>query len=299
MGSIFGFRVELSSDIPDEDRNLDAPRGLHVLVMEENATTRDAIESMLSGNRVEALSSGLAARRTLLESAHDPFDLVVLDVRHATEFGLGAGEMIPFPPVPLVLLTPVSQLGKEGEFAWSGRCSSVARPVKARDLLWCIADVLGQQIPLEVGQSFTSRGGRNDLYLVGHDNEPVPGHSLVGLRVLVAEDHPVNQRITTRFLEKLGMEWELAENGEIAFELFRASRFDVVLMDVQMPVIDGLEATRIIRTYETTAGGLVVAVAVLPFYNWFTTRIGAFVNEIETATNFLFETLDEMGQKAR
>ncbi len=61
----------------------------------------------------------------------------------------------------------------------------------------------------------------------------------------------------------------------------------------------GAVAEGISQALITTAGGLVVAVAVLPFYNWFTTRIGAFVNEIETATNFLFETLDEMGQKAR
>ncbi len=62
----------------------------------------------------------------------------------------------------------------------------------------------------------------------------------------------------------------------------------------------GAVAEGISQALITTAGGLVVAVAVLPFYNWFTTRIGAFVNEIETATNFLFETLDEMGhEKAR
>jgi CheY-like chemotaxis protein len=77
----------------------------------------------------------------------------------------------------------------------------------------------------------------------------------------VAEDHPVNQRITTRFLEKLGLEYELAGNGQEALEAFKKRHFDLVLMDVQMPVMDGLEATLAIRKLEGLRGTHVPIVA--------------------------------------
>jgi CheY-like chemotaxis protein len=67
------------------------------------------------------------------------------------------------------------------------------------------------------------------------------------LRVLVVEDHPVNQKIAIGLLTKLGIHADLAENGEAAVDMTRVGRYDVVLMDMQMPVLDGVDATRAIR----------------------------------------------------
>jgi CheY-like chemotaxis protein len=81
------------------------------------------------------------------------------------------------------------------------------------------------------------------------------------LHVLVAEDPPVNQRNTTRFLDKLGATWKLAANGQEALDAFKQFEFDVLLMDVQMPVMDGLETTLAIRKLEALRGTHVPIIA--------------------------------------
>jgi CheY-like chemotaxis protein len=84
----------------------------------------------------------------------------------------------------------------------------------------------------------------------------------VGLRVLLVEDNPVNRAIAIRLLEKRGYNVTAVENGALAVDITASERFDIVLMDVQMPVMDGLTATTSIRTRERERGGHVPIVAV-------------------------------------
>ena len=85
--------------------------------------------------------------------------------------------------------------------------------------------------------------------------EPAPARAItVGTRVLLAEDHPTNQKVVCVILEGLGVEISIVENGADAVERFKAEPFDVVLMDLHMPVMDGLTAIRLIRTYEAESG---------------------------------------------
>jgi CheY-like chemotaxis protein len=86
-----------------------------------------------------------------------------------------------------------------------------------------------------------------------NDQNPIPAEAAEGerlLRILVVDDHPTNRRVVELMLEQVGAEIASAENGEQACQAFEGGRFDVVLMDVQMPVMDGLTATRNIRAYE-------------------------------------------------
>ena len=79
---------------------------------------------------------------------------------------------------------------------------------------------------------------------------------LPGLHILLAEDHPTNQRVVRLILEAVGVELTVVENGALAVEAFARQRFDLVLMDMQMPEMDGLTATAELRALEATAGAV-------------------------------------------
>jgi signal transduction histidine kinase/CheY-like chemotaxis protein len=250
VGSTFGFKLLLAlADEQQAEENVPAPRGLRILIADPSPTSSAAIARMLGeDNYLETTGEGTSARMLLLEAANAqrPFDLVLADLRLAEDFvrpGALLGEACT--RAPLVVLAQVNQLAAGSTLAWKGNRVALAKPVKRQELLWSIAEVLRGPVP----QRRTPAPS------------PAPPQPLPDRLVLVAEDHPVNQRITTRFLEKLGLRYEVAANGQEALEAFKKKHFDLVLMDVQMPVMDGLEATLAIRKLEGLRGTHVPIVA--------------------------------------
>jgi CheY-like chemotaxis protein len=178
-------------------------------------------------------------------NALQPFDLVMADLRLVEAFeALDQAGAEQLGTTPMIVLAPVNQLSTAAATRWTGRKAALAKPVKRHDLFWCIHEVLRGPLPSQVAPVAPA--------------EVLP---LQGLCVLVAEDHPVNQRITSRFLEKLGITCEVVANGEEAIQALKERDFDLVLMDVQMPVMDGLEATLAIRKLELLRGTHVPIVA--------------------------------------
>jgi two-component system, sensor histidine kinase and response regulator len=144
-------------------------------------------------------------------------------------------------PVPLVLLTSLDRHGGTRRLADMGFAGYLTKPVRGRELRACVERVMDT----------TNQSGAHVQLVTRSSLAAEKVFSHYRGRVLVAEDNIVNQQVTRRFLERLGCRVELADNGLRAVEFCAQANIDLVLMDVQMPIMDGLTATREIRRAET------------------------------------------------
>ena len=219
-----------------------------MLVVDDNATNRQILKQQLGywGMRVSAVESGAKALAALQQAggAGAAFDLAILDMKMPEMDGLTLARAIKgmgaLDALRLVLLTSFGQRGHGAEAARIGISAYLTKPVDEGDLYDCLAEVLGGDRRSTVPHLVTRHSLREA-------RQPAAAH------LLVAEDNEVNQKVAVRILEKLGYSVEVAEDGHEAVEACGRARYDAVLMDVQMPGMDGYEATRLIR--EREAGG--------------------------------------------
>jgi two-component system sensor histidine kinase/response regulator len=246
-GSVFWFTAVLEKQPAKTQRIAIAPtgiRGKRVLIVNDNSTQRKVLSALLrswgcryaaAGNSDAALSllHGAAAKRT-------PFDLAILDYRmHGTD-GRTLGEKIKADPAlketKLVMLTAWGQRGDAAEVATIGFSAYLTKPIKGSQLYECLVAVLGN--------TAGSIGNEERGHLVTR-------HSLAEtkrrMRILVVEDNAVNQKLALRLFEKLGCRADAVANGKEAIKALEMVLYDVVFMDVQMPEMDGYEATKVIR----------------------------------------------------
>jgi two-component system sensor histidine kinase/response regulator len=225
-----------------------------ILVVDDNETNRRVLATRLAhaGYEVALASSGREALVTMRLSlaATRGFDLVLSDFQMPDMDGAMLGERINSDPAlsaaRVVLLTSVDRQGDLVRFASLGFAGYLTKPIRGRELLACLDKVFEHNAQEWHAQTHpivtTNSLARN----VSH-GKPFGG------RVLLVEDNVVNQKVGQRFLERLGCEVVLAENGQEAIKAWQAGGFALVLMDVQMPVMDGYTATRQIRDLEGAA----------------------------------------------
>ena len=253
-GSTFHFTVRLGRWLPAEgDVRPVSLSGARVLVVDDNATNRRILEEVLrhwgmvpdlACNGADAL---LAVERET--KAGRWFSLALLDVQMPGMSGYELAERLRsarrVAPLPVVLLSSAGEQLGEARRKELGIARCLVKPVKQSNLLETIEYVLGR-----AHSGVPAKPADPTLEL-----DPSP------LRILVAEDNFVNQRLAARLLEKRGHSVTIADNGRAAVQAFEREPYDLVLMDVQMPEMDGFEATAAIRDKERAVGGHIPIVA--------------------------------------
>jgi signal transduction histidine kinase/DNA-binding response OmpR family regulator len=241
----FGTQGDAPSAVPPLPPVKDL-RGLRVLLVDDNATNRSLLQYHVSAWNMnhESAVDGPSALAMLRKSAEEgsPFDLAIIDMYMPEMNGLELCRLIREDPglqkTQLIMLTASGQRGDSLAAKEAGAAAYLTKPIRERHLLDCIRLIFSreqtdeQTAPLITRHTITETVART------------------AQRVLVVDDNPVNQKVAVKMLEKLGCRVDLAGNGMEALAAVCRHEYPLVFMDCQMPELDGLETTRLIRSQE-------------------------------------------------
>jgi signal transduction histidine kinase/DNA-binding response OmpR family regulator/HPt (histidine-containing phosphotransfer) domain-containing protein len=250
-GSVFWFTAHFAPVVGSLQPQYCPPtsiKGQRVLVVDDNATNRKVLMGQLLLCGVEPMSASSADEALALirqaRAAGRPFDAGLLDHLMPDCDGAQLGRMIiqdaTLNSMRLILLTSSGQRGDGQLFADIGFAAYLLKPVAQRDLTECLMLVLAntadswhmQSQPMITRHALRAQRARTRN------------------RILLAEDNLVNQKVAVRFLEKLDFRVDVVADGQAALAAWQSGNFDLILMDCQMPIMDGYETTRAIRQLE-------------------------------------------------
>ncbi|TDP64072.1 response regulator [Roseateles toxinivorans] len=245
-GSQFHFTLRLDRD-PAPPEGEAAPtllQGLTALVVDDTQVNREVLRRLLKSLDVQVLvadgADGALAELHRAQAEGRPCDLILLDAQMPNQDGFATAERIAaelpwLAEVPRVMLSSAGLKGEAQRSRRSGFAAYLSKPFTRDELVQVLSRVMGSAAPAR------------PVELVTRHTAPQAGASL---KVLLVEDHPVNQKLAVKLLARWGHRVTVAANGQLALDELARDKFDLILMDMMMPVLDGLEATRRFRATE-------------------------------------------------
>ncbi len=260
-GSTFNFTAQFNIGAEKEKTgehvaaNASALFGLKVLIVDDNATNRLILrEALGSWGTVVFEASGGKGALSLLGSpktAAAPFDLILLDCRMPEMDGFEVARRVRANPalagVSIMMLTSDNRDGHIAQSKEVGISHYLVKPVKRSALYNKIIKVLVEKGTIK-NDALSAPMPRKS------EDAPVKGKSAVSLKILLVEDDPINQKVAVKMLEGFGHEVTIANNGKEAVDMYSGKAFGLILMDVNMPEMDGFQATAAIREMEKKTG---------------------------------------------
>lgn len=244
-GSVFWFTAcfGIGSEVkPSEKLSKLLIDDLNVLIVDDNKTNRYIFSKYLDTwkCRHKEAKNAAAALKMMVEAADkgNSFDIALLDYQMSEMDGIDLARNIKTNPAiaktRLILLSSVSDVILSSQVKEKGFEYTLNKPVKMNDLRSAISIVTGNKEDKRSGKK------------IGKIEAPS------NLRILIAEDNPINVKVAQIITEPYSALTDIVENGQLAFDKFREGNYDLILMDLQMPVLDGYKATEMIREYEQT-----------------------------------------------
>jgi len=248
-GSTFWFTASFekrAESIQDYSESCPELSNLRILLVDGNETSRSILSHYIfSWNMFAGTTSGGAQALEMLRTAAlegIPYDLVLMDRDLPEMNGSGLAKRIRetplFKEVTLIMLIPIDQEVNQSEIEQLGLSGYLSKSVRQAQLLECLSQAIGFKTGSQDFESGTARIGAEKSF------------PRLGARVLLAEDNPINQELALEMLDLLGCRTDVVASGRQAVDALTSGQYDLVLMDCQMPEMDGYLATREIRSHE-------------------------------------------------